>query len=424
METGNVRAYAAALNLEERIYAGNLPKCNCNCTSSWPCLKSARGVKELVHWRRIVELGFRLAGNQQNDGARGRAYVVVENPQQNPNVVTDLLPTGYGSFDVSLEWFGWHITELSSIVYEKIVRIPLPNGKILEVQGERPEKDLRSLACIKADEKKLDDIRASPVVRSPYRLAPLEMLELSNQLKELQEKGFIRPSHSPWGAPVLFVKKKDVLGMGQPMGDPCVVPTSKVESVKNWKTPNVNEIRSFLGLAGTTRFMRIFQDRKALTLLTQQNKSIVWVFDKVPVRAENVPGGEKTNHRADINCVSTPMTIDFVVYCDASLPPSPRPILLGACRYYGSGPPDVSVHIDQKDYVYAPKAVDPELSVTTSVQIKYTQGKANVVRRCLELKRKTQAIDDDSAMSIIYSFWTWYQDFGSEAKLPRISKLS
>ncbi|GKA31405.1 putative reverse transcriptase domain-containing protein [Tanacetum coccineum] len=90
-----------------------------------------------------------------------------------------------------------------------IVRIPLPNGKILEVQGERLEKDLRSLACIKADEKKLDDIRASPVVRSPYRLAPSEMLELSNQLKELQEKGFIRPSHSPWGAPMLFVKKKD-----------------------------------------------------------------------------------------------------------------------------------------------------------------------------------------------------------------------
>ncbi|GJY46879.1 putative reverse transcriptase domain-containing protein, partial [Tanacetum coccineum] len=50
---------------------------------------------------------------------------------------------------------------------------------------------------------------ALPVVRSPYRLAPSEMLELSNQLKELQEKGFIRPSHSPWGAPVLFVKKKD-----------------------------------------------------------------------------------------------------------------------------------------------------------------------------------------------------------------------
>ncbi|GJW64759.1 zf-CCHC domain-containing protein [Tanacetum coccineum] len=49
---------------------------------------------------------------------------------------------------------------------------------------------------------------ALPVAKAPYRLAPSEMNELSNQLKELQEKGFIRPSSSPWGAPVLFVKKK------------------------------------------------------------------------------------------------------------------------------------------------------------------------------------------------------------------------
>ncbi|GJR63251.1 putative reverse transcriptase domain-containing protein [Tanacetum coccineum] len=116
------------------------------------------------------------------------------------------------SFDViiGMDWLAYHRALIDC--YEKIVRIPLPNGKILEVQGERPEKDLRSLACIKADEKKLDDIRVVRdflIVRSPYRLAPSEMLELSNQLKELQEKGFIRPSHSPWGAPVLFVKKKD-----------------------------------------------------------------------------------------------------------------------------------------------------------------------------------------------------------------------
>ncbi|GJR17445.1 hypothetical protein Tco_0965972 [Tanacetum coccineum] len=121
----------------------------------------------------------------------------------------------------------------------KIVRIPLPNGEILEVQSERPEKDPGSLACIKADERKLDDIRVvrdfpevflddllglplmqeiefridlipgtSPVVRSLYRLAPLEMLELSNQLKELQEKGFIRPSYSPWGAPPCSLSKE------------------------------------------------------------------------------------------------------------------------------------------------------------------------------------------------------------------------
>nr|GFB42828.1 putative reverse transcriptase domain-containing protein [Tanacetum cinerariifolium] len=152
----------------------------------------------------------------------------------------DLLPTQIGSFDViiGMDWLSYHRAVIDC--YEKIVRIPLPNGEILEVQGERLEKDHGSLACIKADEKKLDDIRVVqdfpeifpddlsglppvreiefcidvilgtlPVVKSPYRLAPSDMLELSNQLKELQEKGFIRPSHSPRGAPVLFVKKKD-----------------------------------------------------------------------------------------------------------------------------------------------------------------------------------------------------------------------
>ncbi|GJV98001.1 hypothetical protein Tco_1549578 [Tanacetum coccineum] len=49
---------------------------------------------------------------------------------------------------------------------------------------------------------------AAPVARPPYRLAPSEIQELSNQLQELTDRGFIRPSTSPWGAPVLF-KKKD-----------------------------------------------------------------------------------------------------------------------------------------------------------------------------------------------------------------------
>ncbi|GJV39475.1 hypothetical protein Tco_1417915 [Tanacetum coccineum] len=47
------------------------------------------------------------------------------------------------------------------------------------------------------------------VVKSPYCLVASEMEELSSQLRELHEKGFIRPSSSPWGASVLFVKKKD-----------------------------------------------------------------------------------------------------------------------------------------------------------------------------------------------------------------------
>ncbi|GKG32929.1 hypothetical protein Tco_0430439, partial [Tanacetum coccineum] len=49
----------------------------------------------------------------------------------------------------------------------------------------------------------------APVARAPYRLALSEMKELSEQLKELSDKGFIRPNSSLWGALVLFVKKKD-----------------------------------------------------------------------------------------------------------------------------------------------------------------------------------------------------------------------
>ncbi|XP_063938040.1 uncharacterized protein LOC135147916 [Daucus carota subsp. sativus] len=48
-----------------------------------------------------------------------------------------------------------------------------------------------------------------PVSKAPYRMAPVEMKELATQLQDLLEKGVVRPSVSPWGAPVLFVKKKD-----------------------------------------------------------------------------------------------------------------------------------------------------------------------------------------------------------------------
>ena len=49
----------------------------------------------------------------------------------------------------------------------------------------------------------------SPIAKRPYRMAASELAELKKQLEELQQSGFIRPSSSPWGAPVLFVKKKD-----------------------------------------------------------------------------------------------------------------------------------------------------------------------------------------------------------------------
>nr|GEX73592.1 putative reverse transcriptase domain-containing protein [Tanacetum cinerariifolium] len=130
--------------------------------------------------------------------------------------IIDLIPFGHGSFDVIVgrDW----LSKLSAkiVFYEKIVQISLSNEENLEVHRERPEGNLKQLKTKKVNELKLKDILVihlipgdMPVAKSPYRLAPTKMQELSNQLKEVQEKSFIRPSSSPWGAPVLFMKKKD-----------------------------------------------------------------------------------------------------------------------------------------------------------------------------------------------------------------------
>nr|GEV16253.1 reverse transcriptase domain-containing protein [Tanacetum cinerariifolium] len=94
----------------------------------------------------------------------------------------DLMPVELGSFDalIGMEWLAKYHAVI--VCAEKIVRIPWGN-EILIVHGDE--------------------------IRAPYRLAPSEMKELSEQLTELSEKGLIRTSSSPWGAPVLFVKKKD-----------------------------------------------------------------------------------------------------------------------------------------------------------------------------------------------------------------------
>ncbi|GJU36895.1 putative reverse transcriptase domain-containing protein [Tanacetum coccineum] len=164
-----------------------------------------------------------------------------------------------GSFDIiiGMDWLSRY--DAAILCGEKKVRIPL-KGKTLVIEGNRNNSRLKIVSCIKTQkyiekgcelflaqvteqeskEKRLEDVPvvqdfpevfpdelpglppprqvefridlipgAAPVARAPYRLAPSEMKELSKQLQELSEKGFIRPSSSPWGAPVLFVKKKD-----------------------------------------------------------------------------------------------------------------------------------------------------------------------------------------------------------------------
>ncbi|GJU89967.1 putative reverse transcriptase domain-containing protein [Tanacetum coccineum] len=179
----------------------------------------------------------------------------------------DLMPVEMGSFDViiGMDW----LTKYHAVIdcAKKIIRISFRN-EILIIRGDGSGNEHRTrlniISCTKTQkyllngcdvflahvtvkktkdkskEKQLEDVPivkdfpevfpedlpglpptrqvefhidlvpgAAPVARAPYRLAPSEMKELADQLQELSDKGFIRPSSSPWGAPVLFVKKKD-----------------------------------------------------------------------------------------------------------------------------------------------------------------------------------------------------------------------
>ncbi|GJR76964.1 putative reverse transcriptase domain-containing protein [Tanacetum coccineum] len=155
----------------------------------------------------------------------------------------DLMSVPLGSFDaiIGMDWLTKHH---GVIIYDKkIVRVPF-GREMLIFQGNRnnqkKESRLNIISCTKAqeylskgcdvfsahittkeaedksEEKRLEDVpivetslSVAPVARAPFRLEPSEIKELAKQLQELSDKGFIRPSSSPWGAPVLFVKKKD-----------------------------------------------------------------------------------------------------------------------------------------------------------------------------------------------------------------------
>ncbi|GJX72638.1 putative reverse transcriptase domain-containing protein [Tanacetum coccineum] len=179
----------------------------------------------------------------------------------------DLMPVELGSFDaiISMDWLVKY--QVIIVCAEKIVRI-LWGNETLIIHGDRSNRGHKAClhiisysktqeymlkGCLvflanvntketedKSEKKQLEDVPiirdfpdvfledflglpptqqvefqidlipgAAPVAWVPYRLAPSEMKELSEKLKELSDKGFIRPISSPWGAPVLFVKKKD-----------------------------------------------------------------------------------------------------------------------------------------------------------------------------------------------------------------------
>nr|GEZ22549.1 hypothetical protein [Tanacetum cinerariifolium] len=169
----------------------------------------------------------------------------------------DLMPIELGTFDViiGMDWLILH--DAIIVCGKKEVHVPLKKRTFV-VKGDDCVSRLKVMSCMKVKkyvdrgsclfvaqvvekeptERRLEDVPVickflnpedlpglppprqvefeielvpgtAPVAREPYRLGPSKMKELAKKLQELSDKGFIRPSSSPWGAPVLFVKKKD-----------------------------------------------------------------------------------------------------------------------------------------------------------------------------------------------------------------------
>ncbi|XP_073057206.1 uncharacterized protein [Primulina eburnea] len=90
----------------------------------------------------------------------------------------------------------------------------------------------------------------TPISKAPYRMAPTEMKEFKSQLQELLDNGFIRPSSSPWGAPVLFVKKKDgplrlCIDYREINKEGIAVDPAKIKAVKKWPIPLIVSEQAF-----------------------------------------------------------------------------------------------------------------------------------------------------------------------------------
>ncbi|GJV91751.1 putative reverse transcriptase domain-containing protein [Tanacetum coccineum] len=125
----------------------------------------------------------------------------------------DLMLVELGSFDViiGMDWSFWHILPQRRLKAEdKSEEKRLEDVQIVRDFPEVFPEDLSGIPPVRQVEFQIDLVPGvAPVARAPYRLAPFEMKELSEQVQELSDKGFIRPSSSPWGAPILFIKKKD-----------------------------------------------------------------------------------------------------------------------------------------------------------------------------------------------------------------------
>nr|GEZ95112.1 putative reverse transcriptase domain-containing protein [Tanacetum cinerariifolium] len=208
---------------EKKQYGGSKPLCaKCNSHHDGPCAPKCRNCNKISHFAHDCRIAananntnnqrstgecpkLKNNNNHGNQGGRKNAPAMVytvghAGTDPDANVVMDLMPVELGIFDaiIGMDWLAKYQAVIACA--EKIVCIPWENETLI-IHGDGSNQGnttrLSIISCTKTEN------------TAPYRLAPSEMKELAEQLKDLSDKGFIRPSSSPWGAPVLFVKKKD-----------------------------------------------------------------------------------------------------------------------------------------------------------------------------------------------------------------------
>ncbi|GJX00959.1 putative reverse transcriptase domain-containing protein [Tanacetum coccineum] len=247
------RTYTAGHN-EKRGYAGPLPyyskcklhhegpctvkceKCNkvghmtrdCKNAVTVPTTQRAPVVNQRVptcfecgrqgHYRsECSKLKNQNSGNKTRNKnrigkARGKAYMLGGgDANSGSNVVTEAIPYGDEVLIVQGDSSdNGRKSKLSKETEDKSEEKRLEDVLTVRDFLEVFPEDFPGLPPMRQVEFQIDLVLGvAPVARAPYRLAPSKLQELSTQLQELSNKGFIRPSSSPWGAPVLFVKNKD-----------------------------------------------------------------------------------------------------------------------------------------------------------------------------------------------------------------------
>ncbi|GKA64815.1 putative reverse transcriptase domain-containing protein [Tanacetum coccineum] len=264
------------------------------------------------------------------------------------------MPVELGSFDtiIGMDWLAKY--QAIIVCAEKIVCIPWGNETLI-VHGDgsnqgHEAQDLPGLPWTRQVEFQIDLIPGvAPVALAPYRLAPSKMKELPEQLKELSNKGFIRPTsrvacllkdrpknkqeHEEHLKLILELLKKEELYakfskcefwipkvqfLGHVIDSQGIhVDPAKIESIKDWASPkSPTEIRQFLGLAGYyRRFIEGFSKiAKPMTKLTQKKVKFVW-GDKQEAAFQLL---KKKLCSAPILALPEGSE-DFIVYCDASI---------------------------------------------------------------------------------------------------------